>query len=88
MSTLATTQTVQASEAKTNFLRLLDDVARGETIIITRHGHRIARIIPDSEEAAYAEQARQAIETIRAIRTRVKPISVAQILADKNEGRM
>jgi prevent-host-death family protein len=81
-------RTILASDAKTHFLRLLDDVARGETIVITRHGRRIARIVPDSEEETYAEQARQAMETIRAIRKRVKPISLAQILADKNEGRM
>ena len=35
---------VQASEAKTHFARLLDEVERGETIIITRHGQAIARI--------------------------------------------
>jgi prevent-host-death family protein len=37
---------VQASEAKTHFARLLDEVERGETIIITRHGQAIARMVP------------------------------------------
>jgi len=27
-----------ASEAKTKFLRILDDVERGESILVTRHG--------------------------------------------------
>ena len=29
---------IQASEAKTHLPQLLDDVERGETIVITRHG--------------------------------------------------
>jgi prevent-host-death family protein len=38
------TREVQASEAKTHLPQLLDEVERGETIIITRHGQAIARI--------------------------------------------
>jgi prevent-host-death family protein len=42
------TREVQASEAKTHLPQLLDEVERGETIIITRHGRPIARIIPEA----------------------------------------
>ena len=38
---------IQASEAKVHLPQLLDDVERGETLIITRHGRRIARIMPE-----------------------------------------
>lgn len=38
---------IQASEAKVHLPQLLDDVERGETLIITRHGRRIARIVPE-----------------------------------------
>jgi prevent-host-death family protein len=38
---------IQASEAKIHLPRLLSDVERGETLIITRHGRRIARIVPE-----------------------------------------
>ncbi len=38
---------IQASEAKTHLPQLLDDVERGETIVITRHGRAIARIVPE-----------------------------------------
>ncbi len=31
-------KTIQASEAKTHFLRILDDVENGESMTITRHG--------------------------------------------------
>ena len=40
---------VQASEAKTHLPQLLDDVERGETIVITRHGRPIARLVPDED---------------------------------------
>ena len=39
---------VRASGAKTHLPRLLDDVERGETVIITRHGRAIARLIPEA----------------------------------------
>ena len=38
---------IQASEAKTHLPQLLDEIERGESIIITRHGRRIARLIPE-----------------------------------------
>jgi len=39
---------IQASEAKTRLPQLLDDVERGETVVITRHGRAIARIVPEA----------------------------------------
>jgi prevent-host-death family protein len=38
---------VQVSDAKAHLPSLLDAVERGETIVITRHGKPIARIIPE-----------------------------------------
>ena len=40
---------VQASEEKTHLPSLLDAVERGETIVITRHGKPIARIVPEAD---------------------------------------
>jgi prevent-host-death family protein len=37
---------VGAFEAKTHLSRLLDQVERGETIVITRHGRPVARLAP------------------------------------------
>ncbi len=37
---------IRASDAEANLLALLDDVERGETLIITRRGRAIARIVP------------------------------------------
>ncbi len=43
-------QTVGAYEAKTHLARLLDAVAQGETITITRHGVPVAMLVPPSTE--------------------------------------
>jgi prevent-host-death family protein len=78
-------QTIQASEAKTRFLRILDDVERGESVIITRHGKQVACIIPGAE--ADRERVRRAAESILEIRKRTKPVSLEEILAARDEGR-
>lgn len=38
--------TVGAYEAKTHLSELLDKVASGESVVITRHGHPVARLVP------------------------------------------
>jgi len=57
------TREVQASAAKTHLPQLLDEVERGETIIITRRGRRIARIVP--ETGLRQQEISQAIDNIR-----------------------
>jgi len=44
--------TVTAFEAKTHMGKLLDRVAKGEEIIITRHGKPVARIVPEGRASA------------------------------------
>jgi len=39
-------KTVAAYEARTHLSRLLEDVARGETITITKHGVPVAKLVP------------------------------------------
>ncbi len=39
-------QTYGAYEAKTHFSVLLEQVEKGEQVLITKHGHPIARLIP------------------------------------------
>ena len=38
---------IEASVAKTEFSAPLDEVERGETLVITRHGKPIARLVPE-----------------------------------------
>ena len=37
---------IGAYEAKTNLPRLLDEVAAGATVTITKHGREVARLVP------------------------------------------
>jgi prevent-host-death family protein len=78
-------QKIQASEAKTHFLRILDDVERGESVIVTRRGKTVARIIPESE--INQDRIDRAIKSILEIRKRTKPVSVEEILTARDEGR-
>lgn len=39
-------QTIGAFHAKTHFSALLDQVENGEQIIITKHGHPVAKLVP------------------------------------------
>jgi len=77
--------TIQASEAKTHFLRILDDVERGTTVAITRHGRRIARIVPETE--IRQEEIRTAIERMRDLRKRAGKLSLEEIISARDEGR-
>jgi len=43
-------QVVGAYEAKTHLSRLLDEVAKGETITITRHGVPVAMLVPPPDQ--------------------------------------
>jgi prevent-host-death family protein len=79
-------QTIQASEAKIRFLRILDDVERGESIIITRHGKQVARMIPQVE--IDRERVQKAVQSILEIRKRTKPVSLQEMLSARDEGRM
>ena len=78
-------QTFQASEAKTHFLRILDEVEHGESVIITRHGKEVACIVPKQE--IDKERIKRAAESILEIRERTKPVSLEEILAARDEGR-
>jgi prevent-host-death family protein len=76
---------VQASEAKTHLPQLLDQVEHGETIVITRHGKPIARLVPDADRRQ-AERT-QAIATIKALRKGGGKITVEELLSMCDEGR-
>jgi prevent-host-death family protein len=76
---------VQASAAKTHLPELLDEVEQGATIVITRHGKAIARLVPDEDKQR--EDARRAIAEVREMRKNAPRVTVAEILAWRDEGR-
>ena len=79
---------VQASVAKTHFSQLLDEVESGTTIVVLRHGHAVARIVPDEQRVR--ERRAKAIENIRKlgdeIRRKHGPITVEEIISSIHEG--
>ena len=79
-------KTVQASEAKAKFLSLLDEVERGETIVVTRHGKPIARIQPEQNDRSARMKA--ALDSIIDHRKKNPTgISVEDVLRDLREDR-
>lgn len=59
-------KSIKSSDAKAKFSELLDDVERGETLVITRHGKAIAHLLPvptDRDEAG-----RRAMRELRELR--------------------
>ena len=76
---------VPVSDAKTHLPRLLDDIERGETIAITRHGRLVAHLTPAT--ARDADRARKALDGILALRKKTKPMTSAEILSARDEGR-
>ena len=78
------TREVQASEAKTHLSQLLDEVERGETIIITRHGRPIARIVPEASQRQ--QEIDQAMADIEELRKHTGRVSIEEILAWRHEG--
>ena len=75
---------IQSSDAKTHLTQLLTDVERGETIVITRHGRPIARLVPEINQRV--EQVQRTMDQIKALRATTPSISVAEILAERHEG--
>jgi prevent-host-death family protein len=79
---------IQASDAKARLSQLLDEVERGETIVITRHGRAIARIVPEAHrrrseiEAALSDIEKLATEIARAH----GPLRREEIIASIHEG--
>lgn len=76
---------IGAFEAKTHLSALLDAVAAGESVIITKRGRPVARLVPhDAEDRAGRAGAASAL---RALRRRIGWASVEEILALRDEGR-
>jgi prevent-host-death family protein len=79
---------VQASVAKTHFSQLLDEVERGASIVILRHGRRLARIVPDpGHRRAEIGKAIDEMKKIAKERTeKFGPMTLEEILSLRHEG--
>lgn len=82
--------TMTAFEAKTRFGELLERVARGEEVVITKHDKPVARIVPEGRPSL--EDVRGAVDDLFALRRGmkqrgVKPLSNREIVDAIHEGR-
>ena len=73
---------IGAYEAKTHLPRLLDRVARGESLTITRRGKPVARLLPLTADR---DRAREAAARIRERRAHLKRTPLADLIATVHE---
>ena len=79
------TSSIGAFDAKTHLSQLLDRVAAGEEIEITRRGQPVARLIP-YEQPVDRDAVRALVNRVREERGSYK-VSASEINAWKTEGR-
>ena len=74
---------VGAYEAKTRFSQLLERVAAGEEITITRHGNPVARLVP-AQPVYSTESRREAILKMRelASHNRLRGLRIKDLIAE------
>jgi prevent-host-death family protein len=79
-------KTIGAYEAKTRFSELLKEVESGETVIVTRHGQPVARLMPMDRDA---DDAAAAIEELHRYRRERRPtlggISIRELIEEGRE---
>lgn len=76
---------IAASEARTHLLQLLDEVERGETLVITRHGRPVARLTREND-GRRAEVA-SAVAALQSRRRQASSMEVDALLSARDEGR-
>ncbi|MDP2318838.1 MAG: type II toxin-antitoxin system prevent-host-death family antitoxin [Acidobacteriota bacterium] len=82
---------VTAFEAKTRFGELLERVAKGEEVVITRHDKPVARLVP--EGAQRVDDVRRAVSGLQELQQQIRKRSRAK-LSDRDvrsaidEGRL
>lgn len=76
---------IAASEAKTHLPQLLDEVERGETLVITRHGRPIARLVPERDRRR--EETDAAVTAIASRRRGAPSVAASDIISARDEGR-
>ncbi len=79
---------IGAFEAKNTLGSLLDRVAKGEEIVITRRGTPVAKLVP-ANPGFNREKARAAVQGLLALRAKLKgpPLTWEEIKQMRDEGR-
>ncbi|MDP2053821.1 MAG: type II toxin-antitoxin system prevent-host-death family antitoxin [Acidobacteriota bacterium] len=82
---------VTAFEAKTRFGELLERVAKGEEVVITRHDKPVARLVP--EGAQRVDDVRRAVSGLQELQQQIRKrsrakLSVRDVRSAIDEGRL
>lgn len=72
-------------EAKARLSELIDRAEAGETVVITRHGRPVARLVP--EPALRRARVRETVELMLHERESRPRVPISEILAMRDEGR-
>ncbi|MGH7066944.1 MAG: type II toxin-antitoxin system Phd/YefM family antitoxin [Acetobacteraceae bacterium] len=75
---------IQSSEVKARLSQFLDEVERGETIVITRHGRPVAHLVP--APLCHRARVRRALDRIAALRQTTGKSALDELLASRHEG--
>jgi prevent-host-death family protein len=76
---------VATYEAKARLSELIDKAEAGETVVITRHGRPVARLVPEPELRRARVQ--ESVELMLRERQGRPTVPVAELLAMRDEGR-
>lgn len=76
-----------AFEAKTHFSEILGDVINGEKCIITKHGVRVAMIIPFTQEEEGIDPVDDSIRALKKLRKGITLGKKLSIRKMREEGR-
>lgn len=77
-------ESVGAFDAKTRLSELLDRVAKGETFVITKHGHPVARLIPEGSRDP--ERVARAVERLKTFHHGRPKVELQDLLDTRHEG--
>ena len=76
-------ETIGVYEAKTHLAKMLERVANGERLTITRHGKPVAQLIPVTTDR---QRARRAAARIIERRNHLRKAPLAELIASIHEG--
>lgn len=77
-------ESIGAFDAKTRLSELLERVAHGEAFRITKHGHPVARLVPDTSHSP--ERVARAAERLKRFHEDMPEVPLEEILGDRHDG--
>ena len=77
-------RTIRSSDAKARLSELLDEVERGASLVITRHGRAVARLVPEADQRQ--SETLRVMESIKRFRQTMPRLSLEEILSARREG--